>query len=343
MDVQLIDKQNCPTWNNGNSVTGIIDATGLNAVTAPNRNTSAWTAFHEGWRFQRPISTSTYLFAKCDDDTDGIVTFNLQVVQNDLSAANPSAVSFYETELDAISQTNAIADLNYINSTANSQTIYANNNGEVKVVQLRVVDCNSDYDLDSVATADEDLNADTNLANDDTDLDGIPNFIDNDDDGDMILTSVEYVFPRSANSTQSLVDTDGDSIPNYLDSDDDGDGVLTINEDYDHNNNPADDDTNANSIPDYLEITVALGVNAFSLQNEVTIYPNPVSSVLNIDNKSNESVAAISIYNLNGALVNEVKSSTSLQSISVADLQSGIYFVKIQLNSKVVNYKFIKK
>ena len=26
MDVQLIDKQTCPTWNNGNSVTGIIDA-----------------------------------------------------------------------------------------------------------------------------------------------------------------------------------------------------------------------------------------------------------------------------------------------------------------------------
>jgi hypothetical protein len=206
-----------------------------------------------------------------------------------------------------------------------------------------VIDCDNDYDLDSVATADEDLNADTNLANDDTDLDGIPNFIDNDDDGDMILTSVEYVFTRSTNSAMSLSDTDGDTIPNYLDNDDDGDGVLTINEDYNGNNNPADDDTNSNSIPDYLENAVALGVNNFAIQKEVTIYPNPVSSILNIENKSNESVVAISIYNLNGVLVKEVKSSTSLQSIAVADLQSGVYFVKIQMNSQLVNYKFIKK
>ena len=88
---------------------------------------------------------------------------------------------------------------------------------------------------------------------------------------------------------------------------------------------------------------MALGVNNFAIQNEVTIYPNPASSILNIENKSNESVAAISIYNLNGAMVKEVKSSTSLQSIAVADLQSGIYFVKIQMNSQVVNYKFIKE
>ncbi len=344
LDVQLIDKQNCPTWNSGRSVTGIIDQTGLLGLTPPGRNTGSWTAFHEGWRFQRPSATAnSYLYAKCDDDADGIVTFNLQVVQNDLSSADPLLVSFYETEADAISQTNAISNLNYVNTTANSQIIYANNNGEVKAVILRVIACENNYDLDSVATADEDLNADTNLANDDTDLDGIPNFIDNDDDGDMILTSVEYVFPRNANSAQSLIDTDGDSIPNYLDNDDDGDGVLTINEDYNNNNNPGDDDTNGNSIPDYLENAVALGVDNFTVQKEVTIYPNPTSSVLNIDNKSNESVTAISIYNLNGALVKHLKSSTSLQSISVTDLEMGVYFVKIQMNSKVLNYKFIKK
>jgi hypothetical protein len=194
-----------------------------------------------------------------------------------------------------------------------------------------------------VDTANEDLNADTNLANDDTDLDGIPNFIDNDDDGDLILTSVEYVFTRSAGDISAILDTDGDTIPNYLDSDDDGDGLLTINEDYNNNNNPADDDTNGNSIPDYLENSVFLGVNNFDIQNEVTIYPNPASSVLNIDNRSSEAISAIAVYNLSGSLVDEVKSTSSLQSISVAALQSGIYFIKIQMNSKVINYKFIKK
>ncbi len=342
LDVQLIDRQVCATWNSGNAVTGIIDASGLIAYTPADRNTGPWTAFHEGWRFQQPVNTSNYLFAKCDDDTDGYVSFNLQVAQNDLYAADPLLVSFYESESDAISQTNALSNLTYTNTTANTQTIYANVNGEVKSVILRVIDCANDYDMDSVATAEEDLNADTNLANDDTDLDGIPNFIDNDDDGDLILTTVEYVFARGGNSDVSLMDTDNDGTPNYIDADDDGDGILTILEDANNNHNPADDDVNANSIPDYLENNGALGINNASFKNNVTIYPNPASSVLNIENKSNESVAAISIYNLNGALVKEVKSSTSLQSIAVADLQTGIYFVKIQMNTQVLNYKFIK-
>ena len=146
MDVQLIDKQVCSTWNAGNAVTGIINQTGLLAVTPLNRNTSGWTAFHEAWRFQRPFPTNTYLFAKCDDNTDGFVSFNLQVVQNDLLATNPTAVSFYSNESDAVSQINAFTDLNYTNLSLNTETIYANSNGEIKTVLLRVVDCTIDYD-----------------------------------------------------------------------------------------------------------------------------------------------------------------------------------------------------
>ncbi|NHM06384.1 T9SS type A sorting domain-containing protein [Flavobacterium sp. CYK-4] len=341
MDVQIIDKGLCSTWNSGNSVTGIIDQTGLQAVTPPGRNTGQWAATQEGWRFQRPISTNTYLFAKCDDDTDGLVSFNLQVVQNDLSAADPLLVSFYSNEQDAISQTNAFVSLNYTN-TANNETIYANVNGEIKTVVLRVVDCAADYDLDSVATADEDLNADTNLANDDTDADGIPNFIDNDDDGDLILTAVEYVFQRSANAALAYLDTDNDGILNYLDNDDDGDGILTIMEDANQNNNPADDDVNGNNVPDYLEFT-ALAIDQF-IKSQVTIFPNPASSVLNIENKSTEAISSIAIYNLNGAVVKEIKSSqAALQTIPVAELNSGVYFVKVELKGQVVNFKFVKK
>ncbi len=341
MDVQLVDKQVCTTWNGARAVTGIIDQTGLLAVTPPNRNTGSWTAFHEGWRFQR--TDDTYLFAKCDDNTDGFVSFNLQVVQNDLSPANPSVVAFYSNQSDADLQTNAFTNLDYTNISASVETIYANVNGVVKTVVLRTILCDNDYDLDSVATADEDLNADTNLANDDTDGDGIPNFTDNDDDGDMVLTSVEYVFNRSANGALAYLDSDNDGILNYLDNDDDGDGVLTIDEDYNDNNDPADDDTNANSIPDYLESAVALGVNNFDIRNEVTVYPNPVRTLLNIDNKSNEVISNVRIYNINGTLVKEIKSSEAMQAIPVSDMQSGIYFVKIELNQQVINYKFIKE
>ncbi len=79
----------------------------------------------------------TYLFAKCDDNTDGFVNFNLQVVQNDLSAANPTVVSFYNNQADANSQTNALTNLNYTNITASMETLYANVNGDIKTIVSR--------------------------------------------------------------------------------------------------------------------------------------------------------------------------------------------------------------
>lgn len=62
----------------------------------------------------------------------------------------------------------------------------------------------------------------------DTDEDGIPDYLDVDDDGDNVETETEL-----ANSADDPVnedgyrDTDEDGTPNYLDNDDDNDGVLT--------------------------------------------------------------------------------------------------------------------
>lgn len=52
IDVYVQDKANCPTWNSGNTVIGIQDATGLQGLAAPGRNTGVWTVTTpEGWRF----------------------------------------------------------------------------------------------------------------------------------------------------------------------------------------------------------------------------------------------------------------------------------------------------
>lgn len=339
VDIQLIDKQTCSAASSGRTVTGLINADGTEGIAAPGRNTGTWTAFHEGWRFYRPNYYTNYSFVSCDDDdTDVFQSFNLNVAANDLSPANPAAITFYVDEALTI----PVADASDFIATTNPQTVYASGNGMSRLVILSVVDCVIDLDNDSVATADEDANLDSNLANDDTDFDGIPNYLDNDDDGDLVLTNVEYVFGRSGNGALSVLDSDGDTIPNYLDNDDDGDGLLTFLEDYDGNGNPGDDDTNGNLLPDYLENSIFLGISDVSIQNDVTIYPNPANSILNIGNKSNESVQSISIYTINGALVKEEKSSTSLQSVLVNDLEDGIYMIKIQMNSQVLNYKFLK-
>jgi hypothetical protein len=338
LDTQIIKKDLCATWNGGNAVVGVINLDGTIAYTPPGRNTGQWIADHEAWRFIPEMYLDHYDFTKCDDDTDGIVTFDLGVAQNGLSPDNPGIVTFHATEDDAWNQVNALSTT-YTNTTSNLETIYANVGGGVYYIFLRVVDCNNDFDDDSVDTSNEDLNNDTNLANDDTDNDGIPNFVDNDDDGDLILTNEEYVFGRNANA---LLDTDSDGIPNYLDNDDDGDNILTINEDYNGNNNPADDDTNNDGTPDYLQIGVALGVNQNEVQAQtIGLYPNPASDVLNIDNKTGQSISEIEVYSVNGVLVKQIKNTQA--AIPIGDLQSGLYFVKIQIGNEVRNFKFIKK
>ena len=73
----------------------------------------------------------------------------------------------------------------------------------------------TDHDNDSVLTIIEDLNGDHDFNNDDTDSDNIPNFLDDDDDGDGVLTMNEY----DLNKDGIPDDTDGDGIPDYLDLD----------------------------------------------------------------------------------------------------------------------------
>ncbi|MGY5351794.1 Calx-beta domain-containing protein [Wenyingzhuangia sp. IMCC45533] len=109
-----------------------------------------------------------------------------------------------------------------------------------------------DDDGDGVDTKDENVESrDNDPTNDDTDGDGRPNYLDDDDDNDGILTQDENV--QSDDNDPTNDDTDGDGIPNYLEEDDDGDGVKTIDEDLDIDGDNEDDDTDGDGIPNYLD------------------------------------------------------------------------------------------
>lgn len=105
----------------------------------------------------------------------------------------------------------------------------------------------------------------------DTDGDGLPNFMDIDDDGDNVLTSSENPDPDNNEDLSDAQDTDGDGTPDYLDNDDDGDGVLTRDEENDtQNQNPLDDITNSVlGIADYLNenVTTSEPANAYRPHN----------------------------------------------------------------------------
>ncbi|MCH1926991.1 IPT/TIG domain-containing protein [Shewanella sp. C32] len=83
----------------------------------------------------------------------------------------------------------------------------------------------------------------------DADNDGIPNWLDDDSDGDGIPDRVEGTGNQDAdllpnfvdtdsdndglldNPNNAYIDSDGDRVPNYADVDDDGDRILDINDD----------------------------------------------------------------------------------------------------------------
>ena len=343
IDVILIDKQACPNSNAGRTVTGLIDATGANGITPPGRNTGFWAAAQEAWRFARPGYYANYSYIVCDPNNDGVGEYLLATLRNDLAPTNPSSVVLYETLTDATVQANPIGGTVY-NSLSSNQVIYAAFNGQIKAVTLQAIDCTLDVDVDTVPTALEDLNGDTNLANDDTDGDGIPNYADNDDDGDMILTNLEYVFPRmNANAAQNaLLDTDADGVPNYLDNDDDGDGVLTYLEDYNGNGNPADDDTNGNGTPDYMESNVALGTTELTA-GIIGVYPNPAQDILYIQNDQNILLQSIAIYNVQGTLVKTIPQASTVSSIPLSELASGLYLIQWTTEKGVATTKFVKQ
>ncbi|TYC14903.1 hypothetical protein ES677_05850 [Bizionia gelidisalsuginis] len=118
-------------------------------------------------------------------------------------------------------------------------------------------------DNDGIPAKFEDINGNGNLEDDDTDGDGIPNYLDVDDDGDNVLTANEGPNFSIADGLSLALDTDGDGTPDYLDGDDDGDGVLTRDEENaTQDQNPTNDISNNTVGPDYLNPLVSTSVSA---------------------------------------------------------------------------------
>ncbi len=332
IDIQVGERTPCNNWNNGNGVIGIINSTGEIAYTPPGRNTGNWSAIKEGWRFVHNEFFPDYQYILPDYGDDGTENFDLSQVIDYYTGQSYTSVSLYKTLEDAENNANSLTGT-YTN-IMNPQTLfvkfYDGNDFVIRRVLLAVIDTNADYDEDGIPSIDEDLNANGNYGDDDTDHNGIPDFLDDDDDGDMVLTQIET----------NYTDTDNDGIPNYLDDDDDGDGTLTADEDYNGNANPADDDTNDNGIPDYLDEQI-MG-NGSLPEDAVFVYPVPVKNILHIDLKTNMCPADIQLFAPNGKLMRESKLDKTHNEITLP-AANGVYFLKITTKQGEIYKPIIKE
>ncbi len=72
--------------------------------------------------------------------------------------------------------------------------------------------------------------------------------------------------------------------------------------------------------------------------NEISIYPNPSTGLLNISNINN---AQVSLFNIVGQTVVEINNTDLNQQINISNLDNGTYFVRIEMNDIVKTQKII--
>jgi hypothetical protein len=88
---------------------------------------------------------------------------------------------------------------------------------------------------------------------------------------------------------------------------------------------------------DNLSAEFSIGINETSKNNAIKIYPNPSSSIINID--CNEHFSTIRIIDIQGKMVLQSNQKT----IDINGLEDGIYVVQVLTENGVLNSKFVKQ
>jgi hypothetical protein len=105
-------------------------------------------------------------------------------------------------------------------------------------------------------------------------------------------------------------------------------------------------DTSGNVSNDYnriVKVVESLSIRNNKISNEfISVYPNPVSQLLNISLNFNYHILTIKILDINGRILLNTKASDSIESIDLSNFESGIYSIEIEADEKIVREKIIK-
>ncbi len=85
--------------------------------------------------------------------------------------------------------------------------------------------------------------------------------------------------------------------------------------------------------------------NGIDTNSEISIYPNPTSSIINIYYENDFQDTNIRIFDIVGKEIhlNPVIVDSSSISFDVSNLENGVYFISFENKSKIISKKFIKK
>ncbi len=120
--------------------------------------------------------------------------------------------------------------------------------------------------------------------------------------------------------------------------------MQAIRESADRFNNPTDQ--YGYGVPDFgaaLNALLALGVEQQMLESNFALYPNPVTTQINISFPKTAENATFALYNVLGERILQTNITTMKNSVDVSGLSSGMYIASITSNNKTTSYKIIKE
>lgn len=93
---------------------------------------------------------------------------------------------------------------------------------------------------------------------------------------------------------------------------------------------------------DDVKVTSTLATDSFFASN-YAVGPNPATDVVNVSAKNNNTINTVEITDVNGRVVKNVTVNATTSQINVADLNSGVYFLKASSENGVGTSKIVKK
>lgn len=109
-----------------------------------------------------------------------------------------------------------------------------------------------------------------------------------------------------------------------------------------HNTSPANAAGTHALLVDNFVVTQTLKNNEY-LASKLNVYPNPARNVINISNDVNAVMSAIEMTDLNGRVVKTQDFNATTGQISVSDLATGVYMLKIKTDQGFAVKKVVKE
>ena len=88
-------------------------------------------------------------------------------------------------------------------------------------------------------------------------------------------------------------------------------------------------------------ITSTLNNNSFVLENQIVLFPNPSSSIINFE-LQDVILSKITIFDINNRIIDTKIGFNNQNNIDIHNLQNGIYILQISTDKGIINKKIIK-